>query len=1066
MNIWNILGIEKTRDKEAIQAAYRKKLTVTNPEDSPQEFMRLREALEEALRRAEQEAAGSGAGAGEEAETESADETPVRRWIKEVDEVYRCFSKRINPKVWQELLRQEVCCNLDQKIEARDALLSYLMEHYFLPQSVVCLLDQHFALQENLEEMKELFPAQFLKQVIVEPAREEEYPPYRYLKGDDSLPFEEYLALSVRLGQELEAGNTQEARRVIEEMEATGIQSPFLILDKAKVCCQEERFAEAKSLTDPLLPEYDELDDVHLMKGDIAFFLKDYGAAEWEYALVQGRNPSSSWAAFGMGKCLVKAGEYKKANEIFCRLLEEDPYDMGASEWLKSCNDLHIESLRRKGTEDGEDFWELAWCLFQNGEYAQVLDLLPAGEPEEAHRLEYHSLVGRSYLFLEQEKKALPHLKAWEGILLEMPDSSDKKKEQLPFLRMLESNAYQELGEKQKALDLAESVLRENPHDAEALRQKGRLLYERWNFEEAADCFSAAIAEEPEFHVHYALRARAYFHMEYYGEAFDDCETCLELYPYELMAYEYKIRVLLAAGELEAAEETIDFLKKEKISGSGLLLLEGMLKEARGQEEEAEKIYRQVIREYGGGKSAEERFPMESPAEAYFCLAALLYDEDAEDFSSIIRLIDQGLKEDSAHVPLLEMKTDIAGKCGHFREALRLCRKIRKAAPDKIGTWGLMDGLYRELEEWDEALACAEKQLAQTPCAYAYMRRGQILTSLSRMEEAWADFEKAVSLEPEMSWPYNYMGVILELAGKEEEALSYYHKAIAAGREEEEPCDEAYFNGAGLFCRRKEFSRAISLLAELYERSGDTRCLYEQLEIRRLAGQPEEAGQTLEEYRQEEGLRKRDFLYKWELAHIYRDSGRLDYAFDFYDVEGVIEPAARREAGKILYYRGKFKKALAYFRKALVQLGEEHEWEEDEFLQAEYYLWAARACLKLNKKEDAFLLAEEGLEQIPEGFEEELESCLPMVYKLLGALRAIQGRYEEAEAYLKKALAVRVCDYCRYSCCADAWYEMGYLRELQDRRQEARACYGRGLETAPRDSDLTCAARILEKGSL
>ena len=40
---WTLLGIEETKDKEAITAAYREKLKGINPEDRPEEFMALRE---------------------------------------------------------------------------------------------------------------------------------------------------------------------------------------------------------------------------------------------------------------------------------------------------------------------------------------------------------------------------------------------------------------------------------------------------------------------------------------------------------------------------------------------------------------------------------------------------------------------------------------------------------------------------------------------------------------------------------------------------------------------------------------------------------------------------------------------------------------------------------------------------------------------------------------------------------------------------------------------------------------------------------------------------------------
>ena len=50
IEVFQILGIEQTKDERALKNAYRDKLAVTNPEDDPEGFKRLRMAYEEACR--------------------------------------------------------------------------------------------------------------------------------------------------------------------------------------------------------------------------------------------------------------------------------------------------------------------------------------------------------------------------------------------------------------------------------------------------------------------------------------------------------------------------------------------------------------------------------------------------------------------------------------------------------------------------------------------------------------------------------------------------------------------------------------------------------------------------------------------------------------------------------------------------------------------------------------------------------------------------------------------------------------------------------------------------------
>ena len=55
MRIFKILGIEPTKNEMEIKEAYLNKLSDTNPEDKPEEFMQLRKAYEEAIEYANQE---------------------------------------------------------------------------------------------------------------------------------------------------------------------------------------------------------------------------------------------------------------------------------------------------------------------------------------------------------------------------------------------------------------------------------------------------------------------------------------------------------------------------------------------------------------------------------------------------------------------------------------------------------------------------------------------------------------------------------------------------------------------------------------------------------------------------------------------------------------------------------------------------------------------------------------------------------------------------------------------------------------------------------------------------
>ena len=89
VSCWDVLGIEKTGDQEAIRDAYLKKLPGFHPEEDPKGFQTLRSAMEEAMREAlETERADQEAGP---KETDMMDSREIRLFLRQVQEVYRDY---------------------------------------------------------------------------------------------------------------------------------------------------------------------------------------------------------------------------------------------------------------------------------------------------------------------------------------------------------------------------------------------------------------------------------------------------------------------------------------------------------------------------------------------------------------------------------------------------------------------------------------------------------------------------------------------------------------------------------------------------------------------------------------------------------------------------------------------------------------------------------------------------------------------------------------------------------------------------------------------------------------
>ena len=151
MNIWEVLGIQKCKEENKIKQAYYEKLKVTNPEDHPEEFKLLRQALEEALSYAKGNIIAP---------------SDMQEFMQKVDEIYQDYGRRIQVDSWGELLQDGLLEEEDTKKQASLYILKYIASHSFVPHEVLCFLNECFDWFGNMEELSREFPRNFLEFII------------------------------------------------------------------------------------------------------------------------------------------------------------------------------------------------------------------------------------------------------------------------------------------------------------------------------------------------------------------------------------------------------------------------------------------------------------------------------------------------------------------------------------------------------------------------------------------------------------------------------------------------------------------------------------------------------------------------------------------------------------------------------------------------------------------------------------------------------------------------------------------------------------------------------------
>jgi len=108
---------------------------------------------------------------------------------------------------------------------------------------------------------------------------------------------------------------------------------------------------------------------------------------------------------------------------------------------------------------------------------------------------------------------------------------------------------------------------------------------------------------------------------------------------------------------------------------------------------------------------------------------------------------------------------------------------------------------WRDSESlWTRSLACTSGN------SIAHNNLGGIFRDQGRMEEAFAQFQMALAINPDFAEPHNNLGVVFARQGRNEEAVAQFQKALAVNPD----YAEAHYNLGNAFLRQGDAAEAIS----------------------------------------------------------------------------------------------------------------------------------------------------------------------------------------------------------------------------------------------------------------
>ncbi len=550
--IFKILEIEETRNEAAIRDAYRKKLMVTNPEDDPQGFMKLREAYEEALKWIKQE--------GQEAETaseykkeeskayEAHSSVPVKEWMDKIHDVYTSIKKRFDIEQWRTLLDDGILQDLEYGEEAKHTLFVYLADYFRLNSATYGLLDTYFHIADNADSYKEFLPEGFVNYILnkIQDKEGKSDFAYEWFEGDEYAPYDEYLEGQEYLEKQIDEENIDEARDCLDTLKDFGIYHPFTVLEEARLYVMMENKEKAIELANELIKKCPEKypDSMRIPYGVAEIYWKcdkKQQAIELFNILSEEKNDIFSKKYIALSKW--EEGDLlgaSKAGVSYLSHVQDDEFESVLSQIQQEAFDRHY----KVEVMDEETVLGILKCCYGLSKADEGLALLEKNNQISAYQAYFYK-----YLFYNIKKDFHSALKAAVSYNVELQKGGEDERKEIPMAYHYEADANYNIA---KSMDDARYATRQ---------QKATLVYDNSFLEKAEEAIVRAIQWDPDKVMHKQLYFNILMEMKKYEEAYQCVDALLKSYPNWYAAIVQKQEVCFQTNR---AQEVIDLYYRAK----------------------------------------------------------------------------------------------------------------------------------------------------------------------------------------------------------------------------------------------------------------------------------------------------------------------------------------------------------------------------------------------------------------------------------------------------------------------------------------------------------------------
>ncbi len=1043
MEFWTYLGIEKTKDTEAIHAAYHRKLPLVNPEDKPEEFKALRSEYEEALRYARQE----------EQDKPEGELSPVEEWTRRLDKIYTSIADRCDIEKWKELLSDPIFGSLDSRADALEAMLVYLMDHWRMPPAVWRLLDEAFDLRARRDELVEKFPKDFIDNAVIGGMDAVPNVPYELFIPENTGDVDPFFPLYFKAREEILGNDLDNAKATLADLDATGIRHPYgKLLHIRYDFMAAEGTVAPDDVTEAARALYEQYPDETEIAGFYADMLStrgDNAAAIELYDRILEAEPGNNNMRYHKAQALMETGDYKAAKELFTELNEAIPFNAAIRRGFSEANRKVMEQYARTLEEHPEDFenrYEYAWCLFQNDEEPKAKEVMNIPAPEDiAQRCDYENILTKLCQSTGDHEGCLQHAAIWREFTEKLPegqtDREKRRKNKAADIALMECVALYDLKRYDEALKKADEGMAADPKEYRAYHERFLVLSAMENYDEAIRTCEQMVQMKPSA-VAYYLLGRANYYKGNMQASFDSFGQALE-YEKDASNYIYRARILIMYDEYDDAREILDLLRENNINTESMKYCDSLiLMEKEDKEDEAKELWQEIL-------DADEKGECDCEFLWEVCndMAVWMIRHES-DPNEILAVIERGLNSRGDFAPLLMNKGYVMDQLlDRHEEGLACYRKVYEKYPRHSSVCGKMGGIYYyDLHDIPAALSFYTEQEQRSDSAFCQTMLGNCYSMLEKYDESEAHFRAALELDPDSERIYRDHIDMLLRGRRYEDALAQAQK-LAELVGDRSPY--AQRKVALVLSRMGRYAEAAAVYVELYEKyheKFDNICDIESATDMFLIGGMADSFLTLlKQYKMKLG----DTFFI-QMADYYKATGNDSKWLQMCRCIGTSNSTRWRMLADYYDEHRSDKKALEAIEKYYAA--------NPTSIMSRHIPIDCRRRQEITEGLDA--LFDEGVQSLQH---DNTPDYQPLYLTKLAYLLIAMGRYDEAKQCVDKAFASPLCEHCRFRGCVDGYDALGeYYEAIGDYNHAALACL-EGQKLAPFDGDLAVRLRRLRK---